>query len=221
MAHFWKRFLAGVITICRMIFLVCAGDIGIIISAVFVAFLTTNIAGVVLSASEVTATARTEIAIVVPILTIDMVLLGSILPRIREVARPDRQHRSLIYALVAGLVLLLLKSAWQGLDKASYSFSATSVLLILTTCIIAPISEELFFRGYLWLKLRTHHYNDKLIVFCTTVLYIIPHVPNSLSAFLDYAIIGIFLGFIRYFSGGILLSCAFHMAMNFIVISGI
>jgi hypothetical protein len=122
MAQFWKRFLAGVTTICRMIFLVCAGDIGIIISAVFVAFLTTNIAGVVLSASDVTGTARTEIAIVVPILTIDIVLLGSILLRIREVAQPDRQHRSLIYALATGLVLLLLKSAWQGLDQASYSF---------------------------------------------------------------------------------------------------
>lgn len=221
MAQFWKRFLVGVTTICRMIFLVCAGDIGIIISAVFVAFLITNIAGVVLSASDVTGTARTEIAIVVPILTIDIVLLGSILLRIREIAQPDREHRSRLYAFVTGLVLLLLKSAWQGLDQASYSFSATSVLFILTTCIIAPICEELFFRGYLWLKLRNHHYNDKLIVFCTTVLYIIPHVPNSLSAFLDYSLIGFFLGIIRYFSGGILLSCAFHMAMNFIVISGI
>ena len=221
MAQFLKRCLAGVTTICRMIFLVCAGDIGIIISAILVAFLTTNIAGVVLSASDVTATARTEIAIVVPILTIDIILLGSILLRIREVARPDRQRRSLLYALVTGVVLLLLKSPWQGLDQASYSFSATSVLLILTTCIIAPICEELFFRGHLWLKLRSHHYNDKLIVFCTTVLYIVPHVPNSLSAFLDYALIGVFLGVIRYFSGGILISCAFHMAMNIILIFGI
>ena len=67
MAQFLKRCLAGLTTICRMIFLVCAGDIGIIISAVLVAFLTTNIAGVVLSASDVTATARTEIAIVVSV----------------------------------------------------------------------------------------------------------------------------------------------------------
>ncbi len=221
MAQFWKRCLATGTTICRMIFLVCAGDIGIIISAVLAAFLTTNIAGVVLSASDVTATARTEIAIVVPILTIDVVLLGSILLRIREVARPDRQRRSLLYAVVTGVVLLLLKSPWQGLEETSYSFSATSVLLILATCIIAPICEELFFRGHLWLKLRSHHYNDKLIVLCTTVLYIIPHVPNSLSAFSDYALVGVFLGIIRYFSGGILISCAFHMAMNFIIIFGV
>ncbi|KAA1183821.1 hypothetical protein FP026_07275 [Rhizobium tropici] len=153
MAQFWKRFLAEVTTICRMLFLVCAGDIGLIIIAVFAAFLTTNIAGVVLSTSEVTATARTEIAIMVPILTIDIVLLGSILPRIREVARPDRQRRSLIYALMVGLVLLILKSAWHGLDHASYNFSATSILFILSTCIIAPSCEELFFRGYLWMKL--------------------------------------------------------------------
>jgi membrane protease YdiL (CAAX protease family) len=221
MAQFWRRFAAAVTTTCRIVFFDCAGDIALVIGAVLAAFLTTNIAGIMMSTSDLTPMMKTQIAFIVPILTVSTALFVASLLHIRLVTRLDRQRRSLTCALGIGFALLVLKAAWQGPNRMSYDFSLISVLFILTTCVIAPLCEELFFRGYVWSKLRARDYSDTLIVFCTTILYIMPHVPNSLSAFLDYATIGLCLGLVCYFSGGILLSIVFHMVMNFIVVFGV
>ncbi|WP_313606830.1 CPBP family intramembrane glutamic endopeptidase [Rhizobium sp.] len=221
MGQFWQRLTSATKTIGRMVFVECAGDIGVIIGAVLAAFLATNIAGAIVSTADLDPVVRIRIAYVVPIVTMSVVFLATSLFHLKMVTRHERLRRSLVYAVAIGIALLLVKVALQGTNEMRYDFSASSILFVFSTCLVAPFCEELFFRGYVWSKLRARNYDDRLIVVCTTLLYMMPHLPGSAAAFLEYATIGVCLGLICYFSGGILLSFVFHALMNLIVVFGV
>lgn len=217
MQRFWNRATAGAKTIPKMVFLDCRVDLFFIFVAMGVAFLATHVSGFIMSAIGVEQDSRIDIAYLVPILTLSSVL-GVFAIRSRLALRQSPIARSTMVAVAIGLGLLASRSAWNGFNPTTFNPTVAGILLLITVCFIAPLLEELFFRGYLWNKLSARGYGAGLIAIATSLLYVLPHVPNSFAAFADYATIGLFLGAVRYFSGRLLLPVLFHTAMNSMLI---
>ncbi len=145
--------------------------------------------------------------------------------------QPRREINSLInFPVLAGLVLLMLgmqyisnyvvlflasiKPSWyqtyEDLMK-SIGFGNVTLILALYSIVIAPISEELIFRGV------TLKYATKALPF---------FAANILQAFLFGAfhgnvvqgvyafVVGLFCGYVCYHGGSIYLSILFHMLFN-------
>jgi membrane protease YdiL (CAAX protease family) len=145
-------------------------------------------------------------------------LLGLAACRSSEIFRHEPISKSNLFAILLGLGLLASRSAWNGFNPIAFNVTVSGTLLLITVCVLAPVCEELFFRGYLWSKLVKRGYAAVTIIITTSLLYVLPHVPSSFVAFADYATIGLFLATIRYLSGGIVLPVLFHIAMNSMLI---
>jgi membrane protease YdiL (CAAX protease family) len=180
-------------------------------------FLATYFAGLVMAATDLGRATRTDLAYLVPILALSGTF-GIVAIRSAETFQREPAGRSVLVAVLLGLGLLVSRSTWSGLHPTIFDFTIPGVLLLITVCAFAPFCEELFFRGYLWSKLSKNGYGGIMIVIATSILYVLPHAPSSLTSFVDYATIGFALGFIRYFSGGLILPIVFHAAMNTILI---
>lgn len=217
MQEFWKRMIAGLKTICRMVFVDCRVDLFLVLIAMGLALLATHLSGSIMSAIGVEQNTRADIAYLVPIFTLSS-MLGIFAIRSRETFRQESIARSKLLAVLLGLGLLASRSAWNGFNPTIFNLTVPGVLLLVSVCILAPLWEELFFRGYIWTKLSRHGYTEGIILIATSLLYVLPHVPNSFAAFADYATIGLALGAIRYFGGGLFLPVLFHVAMNSILI---
>ncbi len=189
-------------------------DLSIILIAMGLAFLSAHLALFVMSATGVGGGARTDIAYFASIFTLST-MLG--LASFRRLATFREKPVGLPAALLLGLGLLASRSTLSGIRPNIPDLTVPSVLLLIVVCLFAPYCEELFFRGRLWKRFTTHGYNVGLVIVLTSLLYVLPHLPTSFAAFVDYATIGLMLGLVRYFSGGVLIPVLFHVAMNTMV----
>jgi len=214
MQQIWDR-LAGVFKFIGKMLLVDARvELTVVSIAMGLAFLAAHLALFVMTATGVEGGARTDIAYFASIFTLSTILgLASVRPlgtfREKAVARPA--------ALLLGLGLLASRSTWSGIHPNIPELTGPSVLLLIAVCLLAPYCEESFFRGRLWKKLTRTGFNVGLVIVLTSLLYVFPHLPTSFAAFVDYATIGLMLGLVRYFSGGVLMPVLFHVAMNTMV----
>lgn len=83
--------------------------------------------------------------------------------------------------------------------------------LIVSVVIIAPIFEEVFFRGFLWQMLR-NRYPEHVVWFLTSVLFAMSHMHPS--AFIYALIASILLGAVRIYGGGLGMSILLHAGVN-------
>lgn len=86
------------------------------------------------------------------------------------------------------------------------------VNLLLTISLI-PISEEFFFRGFLYSKL-INKFNYHLVILFTATIWTLTHWPPSLSIYILLILSGIILGYSRFFTGSIFVPILVHIAFN-------
>ena len=88
------------------------------------------------------------------------------------------------------------------------------VILLIETCVIAPIFEETLYRGIL-LKGLINKYSSKKAIFYSALIFGIAHlnIPQGINAFL----LGLILGTVFYYTKSIYLCMVMHFANNLLV----
>ena len=95
-----------------------------------------------------------------------------------------------------------------------YFESLPIVILLIETCIIAPIFEEVLYRGIL-LKGLINKYNSKRAIVYSSLIFGIAHlnIPQGINAFL----LGLILGTVFYYTRSIYLCMIMHFVNNLLV----
>lgn len=95
-----------------------------------------------------------------------------------------------------------------------YFESLPIVILLIETCIIAPIFEEVLYRGIL-LKGLINKYNSKRAIVYSALIFGIAHlnIPQGINAFL----LGLILGTVFYYNRSIYLCMIMHFVNNLLV----
>ena len=95
-----------------------------------------------------------------------------------------------------------------------YFDSLPIAILLIETCVIAPIFEETLYRGIL-LKGLMNKYNSKKAIVYSALIFGIAHlnVPQGINAFL----LGLILGVVFYYTKSIYLCMVMHFANNLLV----
>ncbi|MDU4882557.1 CPBP family intramembrane glutamic endopeptidase [uncultured Clostridium sp.] len=95
-----------------------------------------------------------------------------------------------------------------------YFESLPIVILLIETCIIAPIFEEVLYRGIL-LKGLINKYDSKIAIVYSALIFGIAHlnIPQGINAFL----LGLILGTVFYYTRSIYLCMIMHFVNNLLV----
>jgi membrane protease YdiL (CAAX protease family) len=209
----------NMLTLLRMIFIDCAVPILFLILTAAIATTLSTFMAIILSGEKLEGIVKIRASHLTAVVTGNGPLLLASLIRLQPIRQSFRSPRSIIAAIAIGILLLAINVLAQiGKVDVGLEFSLSAGLMILSTCVFTPVSEEMFFRGYLWARLQARGRSDGLITICTALLFAAVHLPNSLAALTNYLFMAFSFSLIRYFSGGIGLPIFFHAAMNFIVI---
>ncbi len=115
----------------------------------------------------------------------------------------------------------LYKLGILEIDKWNHSF-LPSVIRIFGAIVLAPIAEELIFRGLILSKLISKNININLAIFIQSILFVLLHnftYQNSLSSNIGIAqslIDASLFGYARLYTKSIYTPIAMHMTGNFI-----
>ncbi len=87
--------------------------------------------------------------------------------------------------------------------------------VVLSTVLLAPVAEEIYFRGYLYQKFRLILKPQEVIILQGLLFGIIHLNPIT---YLSHALIGIVLGYIRYRTNSLVPCVLLHAMWNFFVV---
>ena len=96
---------------------------------------------------------------------------------------------------------------------ADTSHLAPKIILMLTTGLLAPVAEELFFRGWLWTGLR-RHWNAGVVSLATGCFWLVPHFTEGLSRGATLIPLAILLSVARHYCDSVLASITLHLVNN-------
>lgn len=130
--------------------------------------------------------------------------------------------------LVSNLLVGLIFAAF-GMHQnqaASYPIVAgdyTGQLVFwVAAALVAPIGEELLFRGYLWGAFR-HHYGVAWAIIGTAVLFAVGHsasaTQGTIVLVIQTLVMGMVLAWLRHMSGSIWAGCVAHGFNNSIAVA--
>jgi membrane protease YdiL (CAAX protease family) len=134
---------------------------------------------------------------------------------------------------IGGMLLTIPASAvwawWVGEDQANSAvgelfdgqalFPVTAVAVFLVVWLLAPLCEEVLFRGVLWRALEHWRWNRWLIFGVTTVAFAFLHFELLRTPLL--VVISIPIGLARMFTGNLFASVVAHQANNFVPALGL
>ena len=106
-----------------------------------------------------------------------------------------------------------------GADFMIRAYQTAVFLPLLTTAliVIAPIWEELFFRGFMHRGLAAAWGPVPAILFCSAC-WAVMHVQYDMPIIILLFLIGVFFGFVRQWSGSTVLVILLHAAMNAVAV---
>jgi membrane protease YdiL (CAAX protease family) len=128
-------------------------------------------------------------------------------------------------AILFGAYAILLMSVryWAGPDFFSKQIiiGATSpwlsLLVALDMVLLAPLSEELFYRGWLWTGLRKH-WGGFSTAALTSSVWIAGHFAGGAAVAIVLLPAAVILSIARHFGGSVRASLALHILYNFIIV---
>jgi len=135
------------------------------------------------------------------------------------------QHTTLIKIISAGLIyysLISLFMPWLDIDYPQYMLDVKShvkstvdlIFLISTVCIIAPIFEEVVFRGLIFSRFQSSKFGTIGAVFITSIIFSILHFQYEPIAMLFIFVDAILLSFVRYKTENVTYCIALHILFN-------
>ena len=161
---------------------------------------------------------------------------GSLLQRLRSQLsmrwRPSDVGTGLLLGVV-GLVITLpaagLWARWVGKDQANSAVGQVfdglrlplgmAITLFLGVWLVAPLCEELLYRGVLWRALEHWRWNRWAIFGCTTALFSVAHFELLRTPLL--VVISLPIALARMLTGNLLASIVAHQTNNFLPAVGL
>lgn len=116
--------------------------------------------------------------------------------------------------VMAGAMALFPGGDYNQAQETGFSYLTSRleyILAFVSLVIVAPVAEEIIFRGYLLGKLRKYA-ADWIAVLLTAALFALAHFQLNVS--LDTFALGVVLCYLRIFSGSIWASIFLHMLKN-------
>lgn len=129
----------------------------------------------------------------------------------------------LVPVLVQIVVLFFEIVVFPNSDQTKTSLLAslsqsTWIVLLFVYVVLAPITEELFFRSWMWDDLKAKGV-DWGIVPATTLLWLFAHLGRPLREMVFLFVLGFVYAMARWVSNGIVLGAVLHAANNFLVVA--
>lgn len=130
---------------------------------------------------------------------------------------PDRVYwmqaaGAVAYGLLAGILLLRFypeAKNWFVMPSGGAALAAVFALAV----IMAPLTEEMLFRGWLYTSLRAE-FGSRAAIGASSALFALAHYERTLLYALAVLPVGILLGFIRERTGGIRATILLHAIYN-------
>lgn len=138
--------------------------------------------------------------------------LGLVFPKVKD----------LLFWATLFIVLIFIEdyaSSLQGDEKVDSwldKYTALQIVIrVLGIVVLAPISEELIFRGLLFWKIKTTQLGTIGAIVLPAILFSLIHIQYAGSlTFLIIFIDGLFYGFARHHSGSVILAIILHALSN-------
>jgi membrane protease YdiL (CAAX protease family) len=115
--------------------------------------------------------------------------------------------------------LLVGREVVPGFMREAYLSARNSgalALFFLAVVIVAPVSEEIAFRGFLFRGLSASWLGISGTVIATSAAWAAMHVQYDAFTLAQIFLIGLLLGWIRWASGSTLLTILLHMLANLV-----
>jgi membrane protease YdiL (CAAX protease family) len=124
-----------------------------------------------------------------------------------------------IWFFAAYISIIVTTILDKSVGKVSIDLSGISntplqgILMLIGMVVLAPLCEELFFRGFI--QRAYESYSAKYSYIIAGVLFGLFHVLNGVSSIFSATIMGVVLGYLMYRTDSIFTSMSAHAAMNF------
>lgn len=144
--------------------------------------------------------------------------------------RPSDFALALLYPLVViGMIAIVATLAGAvDLPKTNWQKALLNLLIMtISTALVAIITEEGFFRGWLWGSLRRRRVSESHVLIYTSIAFSVWHISAVTLAtdyrpassqlpvfFINAAMIGIVWGMLRWMSGSIIVTSCSHGLWN-------
>ena len=140
--------------------------------------------------------------------------------------RPADFALALLYPLVAiGMIAIVATFAGAvDLSKTNWQKALLNLLIMtISTALVAIVTEEGFFRGWLWASLRRRYVTESHVLIYTSIAFSAWHISAVTLAtdyrpatsqlpifFINAAVIGLVWGVLRWMSGSIIVTSCSH-----------
>lgn len=122
----------------------------------------------------------------------------------------------LVLALYHLVAMVVEPQDVTGMYLRLYETAGHPILFWIAIVIVAPVFEELFFRGFMFRGLRESRLGDWGAVAITSLLWAVIHFQYDAKLIGVIFALGLFLGVARVRRGSVLLTIALHAAINLI-----
>lgn len=122
-----------------------------------------------------------------------------------------------LFAVLSDLVTLLLRRPMVPDFMLNVYRTATyKALLWIALVIAAPLSEEIFFRGFLFYGIQKTGLGAAGAIFLPSLIWTFLHIQYDLFSLTMVFVLGVLLGYARWRSQTVYIPIAMHALMNFI-----
>jgi hypothetical protein len=139
---------------------------------------------------------------------------------LHEVGWKTTVRWSVILLLFAGLsdlmTFLLKQPIVPDFMFNVYQTATSKTLLWIALVVAAPVSEEIFFRGFLFYGIQNTRLGPKGAIFLSSLLWTPLHMQYDLYTLAAIMVLGLLLGYARWRGNSVYIPIVMHALMNFI-----
>jgi uncharacterized protein len=137
--------------------------------------------------------------------------------------------KSILFSIVIGILLIAVSSVLDRFFPQSqnanftidaYNSAISPVLLGIAVVIFAPLFEEGFFRGFLFVGLQKSRLGAFGTIILTSAMWAALHIQYDLYGILSILVLGIVLGIVRFKTGSLWATLLLHALWNLAAIIG-
>ncbi len=152
---------------------------------------------------------------------------GASLRNYLELRSISKKAALILFAILIGLVVLSsgLDLIWQAPQNTmfmvdAYKTATWPVLLWIAVAVFAPVFEEGFFRGFLFVGLKRTRLGVVGTIILTSLIWTLLHIQYNVYGVVTIFILGIIFGYIRHKTGSLWSTIFLHALWNVVAMIG-
>lgn len=125
----------------------------------------------------------------------------------------------LFVVVMDGVTWLSGRSLIPDFLRETYTTAGVTPLFWLAVAVAAPVSEELFFRGFIFRGLSESRLGPWGAIVFSALVWALIHTQYELFYVAMIFVGGLFIGYARWRSGSVLLACVMHTTWNLVALT--